>query len=170
MDPGPVVLLDEEAAARYLSIVCPINVATRMLDDAYRAGEDEYLNGGSPDPSAVVAAAATIRDEQRLAIELLDDTYFVWPEVVATQIPLIRAAYMGNMVVVSSVASASSFEVAYNTPAAARTPEQDAAGQEIRYQLNISADTDNSCVGFEDGLIRLSAEKAERDAALAGNG
>jgi len=167
IDPGPVTLTDEEAAERYLSIVCPINIATGALYDAYKAGEDEYLNGGAPDVSAVVDAATIIRDSQRVAIEQLDETYFVWPELVAAQIPHIRSAYMANMAVVSSTSTSTTFEAAYRIPEAPETPEEQAAGQEIRYQLAISADTDASCVGHEDGLNVLSAEKLERDTALA---
>jgi len=167
IDPGPVALSEAEAGDRYLSIVCPINIATNALNAAYAAGEDEYLNGGTPDVSAVVAAATTIRDQQRLAIEQLDDTYFEWPGVVAEQAPHIRSAYMANMAVVSAIAGATDFETAYSTPAAASTPEEDAAGQEIRYQLGLSADTDASCAGFEDGLTTLSTAKTERDAALS---
>lgn len=167
IDPGPVVLTGEDAATRYLSIVCPINVATRSLNEAYAAGEPEYLAGGAPDVSAVVAAAVVIQEGQRLAIEQLDETYFIWPELVAPQIAHVRSTYMANMAVVTAVALSTSFEEAYQVPAAAQTPEEQAAGQEIRYQLGLSADTDSSCVGYENGLSLLSAEKSERDAALA---
>lgn len=165
--PGPVALTMEEAATRYLSIVCPINSASSTLYDAYKVGESEYLGGGNPDASAVIAAAIVIRDKQRLAIEQLDDKYFTWPELVAPQIPHIRSGYMANMAVVTSISLSDSFAAAYKVPAAEQTPEEKSAAQEIRYQLAISADTVASCVGYEDGLSVLVEEKAERDAALA---
>lgn len=167
LDPGPIALSNEEAAERYLSIVCPINIAGNALSSAYEAGIDDYLNGGSPDVGGVVAAAATMRDQQRVAIEHLDDTYFAWPELVAAQIPHVRSSYMANMAVISNVASSMTFEAAYNVPAAPQTPEQQAAGQEIRYQLALPADTNLGCDAHADGLTALSTAKDDRDAALA---
>ncbi|EPR76645.1 hypothetical protein ADILRU_1130 [Leifsonia rubra CMS 76R] len=52
-DPSPVELTIEEAADRYLGLVCQNNFAGAQLTAAFDAGEQEFLNGGAPDPSAV---------------------------------------------------------------------------------------------------------------------
>ncbi|TFC33149.1 hypothetical protein E3O55_04110 [Cryobacterium sp. MDB1-18-2] len=170
IDPGPVALTNDTAATRYRSIVCPNNVASGALTDAFTAGKDEYFAGGAPDVAAVVAAASTGVATHRQAMEQLDDTYFTWPKLVAPQIAYVRSSYMAELAWLAAVAGAGTYEAAYSSTYPAATPEQQAAGQEIRYQLGLAADTNGSCVGYEDGLTKLTTEKSERDAALAEQG
>jgi hypothetical protein len=167
VDPGPVTLTKEEAGARYLDIVCAPNAGVAALNAAYDVGEPDFLAGGAPDPAAVKATGAALMELDRLAIEQLDDTYYVWPEKVAAQLPHIRSSYMGELASNQSIANAATFQDAYYATVTPQTPEQLAAGQEIRYQLEIPADTVASCVGHEDGLARLAADKIELDEALA---
>jgi hypothetical protein len=166
IDPGPVALSKEAAALRYLDIVCANNISSKALNDAFAAGEEPYLSGSEPDATAVHAAATASVDNHRLAIEQLDDTYFTWPDLVAAQLPHVRSGYMSEMSTLSAMSTATSFKAAYNSLFPASTPEEKTAGQEIRYQLGISADTDATCAGHETGLTALAAEKLERDAGL----
>ena len=167
IDPGPVDLTAEQASERYLSIVCPANQGVDPHQAAFVAGEDEYFNGGSPDPAAVKASATELATLTRAAITFLDDDYYVWPSSVSEHIAHIRTSYMGQLTTAEAVANAETYAEAYNTPVPATTPEQDTAGQEIRYQLDISSDTKASCIGYEEGHTKLAAERAEREAALA---
>lgn len=167
IDPGPVELTVEEAGERYLNIVCPNNFGLDAIEAAFKAGEEEYRNGGAPDPAAVIAAAATLAELNRAAVEHFDDEYFIWPSKVTAQIPHMRANYMGELTTNQAVATSATYEDAYNVPLPAGTPEIDTAGQEIRYQLGLPSDTVTSCVGHEDGLTVLANERAEREAALA---
>lgn len=166
VDPGPVELSADEASERYLSIVCPANFGAKEYNAAFKAGEDEYLNGGAPDPTAVRNASTKHAELARAAVGFLDDEYFVWPSKVGEQIPHVRASYMGQLTSSQAAANAGTYEEAYNTPLAATTPEQDNSGQEIRLQLDLPSDTMASCVGFEDGHINLAQERTEREAAL----
>ena len=167
IDPGPVDLTVEQASERYLSIVCPTNFGAKAYNAAFKAGEDEYLNGGAPDPTAVKDASTKFADLTRATVGLLDDEYFVWPSKVGEQIPHMRASYMGQLTASQAAANAATFEEAYNVPLPVTTPEQDTAGQEIRLQLDLPSDTMASCAGFEDGHTKLTAEQTEREAALA---
>ena len=167
VDPGPVELTAEEAGERYLSIVCPNNIANEAIIAAYAVGEADYFSGGSPDPAAVKAAAATLAELNRAAVEHFDDEYFIWPAEVADQIPHIRTTYMGQLTMNQAVANAETYESAYTSPLPDLTPEAETAGQEIRYQLDLPSDTKASCVGHENGLTELTDERTEREAALA---
>jgi hypothetical protein len=167
IDRGPVLLTDEEAAERYLQVVCQPNAGLNAIDDAIVAGEPEWLNGGSPDPAAVRAAAAETLRVVRLAVEVIDDDYIVWPESVATHVDHIRDSYIQELAVLSGVANADRFEDAYYAQWPQRTPEQAAAGQEIRYQLGLDADTAASCEGYEESLEVVHTEMIDRIAYLA---
>ncbi|WP_166880003.1 hypothetical protein [Salinibacterium sp. ZJ450] len=162
-----MTLTAADGAQRYLDIVCANNIAAGKLADAFTAGEAEWLNGGAPDPGAVKTAATDRVALNRIAIEQLDDTYFVWPDTVAGHLPHIRTSYMAELSTLNAIANAGSYEDAYYTTWPEMPAEQQAAAQEIRYQLGLSADTDASCVGHENGLNALAAAKADRDAALA---
>lgn len=167
LDPGPVELTIEEAADRYLDLVCQNNFAGAELTAAFDAGEQEFLDGGAPDPSAVKAVAAKLVDLNRKSVALLDDDYYLWPEKVAIQLPNIRDIYMAELATLNTMANATSFENAYYTTWPAATPEQAAAGQEIRYQLGLDSNTTTSCTGHEIGLDALTVELTEREAALS---
>lgn len=168
VDPGPVKLTNEEAAERYLNLVCPNNIAIDALEAAFDAGEEEFLKGGAPDPTAVKAAAATRVALNRQSLEILDDDYYIWPDGVSEQLPDIRSSYLTELSVLDGIANAASFEDGYYATWPAATPEQQGAGQEVRYQLGLEADTVATCAGREGGLDKLKAELDERTVALKG--
>ncbi len=167
IDPGPVELTDEEAADRYLAIVCQPNIASGTLVAAFDAGEPEFLNGGSPSVEAVVAAANERMRVTRQAIELLDDTYYTWPKSVSEPLTHIRSSYMTEMATFSQMINAATFEDAYYAPFPPATPEQQSAGQEIRYQLKLDADTTATCEGKDAAQDEAHAEMTERNELLA---
>jgi hypothetical protein len=162
IDIGPVELTESEAAERYLDLVCATNQANEALDAAIIAGEPEWLNGGAPDPSAIKAAATESMRLARLAVELIDDEYYIWPGDVGTYLQHIRETFIQDLSLLSAVANVTRFEDAYFMPWPERTSEQASAGQEIRYQLGLDADTTASCVGYETGLEDLHQEMIER--------
>lgn len=161
VDPGPVQLTKEDAAIRYLQIVCPGNIATQAWADAITPLEDEWVNGGSPDLTALAPATQRRIDTSRNAIELFDDTYFAWPEEVADLMPAVRDSYMGDLGPLSQVLTATRMEDLN----AVAWPAQESPAQEIRYQLGLDVDTAGTCVGHENGHELLLAEKTEREAA-----
>jgi hypothetical protein len=165
--PGPVALSDEEAATRYLQIVCQGNAAGILVTESLRAGEAEFLQGGQPDPTAVKAAAAEWMRISRLQVEVLDDSYYTWPEVVGEQLVHIRSSFIADISPIESMVNASEFSDAYYAQFPELTSEQSSASQEIRYQLNLDADTVKSCVNYETALDELHTEMTERDAELA---
>jgi hypothetical protein len=167
IDPGPIELTVEEAGDRYLDIVCANNFAIENLNAAFVAGEPDHLNGGAPDPTAVKEAAAETARLARLAIEVLDDDYYMWPEEIADQIPHIRTGYLAQLTTDEQIALSKTYDEAYYTPQTETTVEQKTAGQEIRLQLKLPSDTMASCEGHEDGLRVLTEEKTERDEGLA---
>lgn len=164
--PAAFVQLDTaHAADRYLDLVCPNNLATRALADAFDAGEEEMLSGGDPDASAVRAAAARRLDLNRRTLTLLDDPFFRWPADVNDQVAQVRSSYLAELPTLDAMSNAASFSDAFYTTFAEASPEQRSAGQEIRYTLGIDADTVASCVGHETGIERLTAEHDERQTA-----
>lgn len=166
VDPGPVELTIEEAGERYLAIVCQTNFANESLSAAFVAGEQEFLNGGEPSVDAIRSAGAEVVRTSRLQIEMFDDDYYIWPEEVAEQLPHLRAASMAELSALQAVANAERFQDAYYMQYPERSAEQQAAPQEIRYQLGLSADTTESCVGFETALDDLKEEMTKRQEAL----
>lgn len=165
IDPGPVVLTKEEAAERYLGLVCQRNVLVFGLNDAFKAQEKTYLNGGSGDVTEVKALSAEALRVNRLAIELIDDPYYTWPSGIDQHLQTIRQSYMSLFSYYDSLANAKSFEDAYYL-----TAEQGngaTAAQEIRYQLGLPADTSASCKGKETATDLLHAEMIERNEYLA---
>lgn len=157
----------EAAGARYLGIVCQANVAGGALSDEFAAQEDTFLNGGEADVSAVNARAAENLRVDRVAVELFDDAYYMWPEAVVDQVKLVRDSYVAESSTLSQIANATRFEDAYY----AQWPDETAsstAAQEIRYQLGLSADTTTSCTGFDQTADTLHGEMLAREAYLAG--
>lgn len=159
-----VELSKEQAATRYLDLVCSNNAATRELTEAFAAGEDELLNGGDPDPAAAKAAAAKRIGLSRQTLELIDDDFYRWPDGIDEQLAFVRSSYLSELSTLDSMANAASFRDAYYSTFPGPTPEQAAAGQEIRYRLGLDVDTVASCVGHEDGTSRLIAERDGRTA------
>lgn len=163
--PPFVTLSKDEAATRYLDLVCGNNAAIRELTAAFAAGEDELLNGGDPDATTAKAAAAKRVELNRQTLELIDDDFYRWPAGVDEQIGHVRSTFISELATLDSMANAASFRDAYYSTFTVATPEQAAAGQEIRYQLGLSPDTVTSCAGHEDGTARLIAERDARVAA-----
>jgi len=164
---GPIALSDEEAATRYLQIVCQGNAAQNVFFDAVKAGEDEFLRGGDPDPATAKAAAAEWMRVSRLQVEVLDDSYFTWPEIVGEQLVYVRSSFIALISPIGSMANDKRFEDIYYTQFPERTSEQSSAAQEIRYQLKLDADTVKSCVDYEAALDDLHTEMTERNVELA---
>jgi hypothetical protein len=160
---GPVVLSQEEAGLYYLSVVCQWNFAGDAENSALAAGERVFFDGGEPDLTALKAAATESSRLTRLAVEVLDDPYFIWPEAVAGQIVHIRSAMVGELSPLNTVANATRFEDGYYAPFPALTPEQASAGQEIRLQLNLDTNALTSCAGYETALDETHAEMTARN-------
>lgn len=154
--PGPIALTDDEAGVRYLSVVCQPNAALASLLEVLRAGDDA-------DIAAINAAGAEALRTARLAIEVLDDTRYVWPAGVAEHVPHIRAAYVLWLSSYDMIANAPTVDEAYSVEFAELTQEQRSAGQEIRLRLGLAADTATSCVGYETKLDSLHDELIQRD-------
>jgi len=115
----------------------------------------------------VKVVAAKRVDLNRKAVGVLDDTYYIWPTPVAAQLPHIRSSYMAELATLDTIVQASSYNDAHYATWPAATPEQHAAGQEIRYQLGLDSDATASCLGHETGLDSLVAAQAERTTALS---
>ncbi|PPF29906.1 hypothetical protein C5D07_00840 [Rathayibacter tritici] len=166
MSVGPafVELDTSQAASRYLDLVCPNNIAINNLSEVFSAGEDDLLNGGSPDPAGVHAAASTRLDLTRRTLTLLDDSYYHWPSEVSEQLETIRSSFLAELSTLDTMANSADFRDAYYTTFPEATAEQQSAGQEVRYALGIDADTVASCVGHENGVDILTAEKEKREA------
>lgn len=166
IDPGPVALSVEEAAERYLRIVCPTNAASVALSAAFAASGKEFLGGGAPDPAAVKRAAQASLTRETENASLFDDPYYVWPDEVEDQILIVRDSSVQSLRALSMVVNAGTYEAAYYV---AWPDESAAAGasQAIRYQLGIGADTTATCVDYADGHEVLLAEREDREAKLA---
>lgn len=165
IDPGPVELTKEEAANRYLGIVCQRNVLVYQLNDAFGAQEDVYLNGGDGDATEIKTIAAESLRVNRVAIEIIDDPYYTWPGGIDEHMQTIRQSYIGLSSYYDMLMNAGSFEDAYY--ASAPENEGAAAAQEIRYQLGLPADTRSSCEGKEALADALHQEMTERNEYLA---
>lgn len=163
---GPVELSVEEAGVYYLRLVCQSNTAGDALTAAIRAGEQDYLYGGAPDPSAAKAAAAEQLRLGQLFVEVLEDDYYTWPDGVAEQLVHLRSRTVAELGSQSVDANAATYSEIYYNTYPAMTAEQTAAPQEIRLSLGLSADTTASCAGYETGLDVVVAEIAERNVAI----
>lgn len=158
------VLLDLESAAdRYLSIICPVNGVIASVDTAFQTGYPEWSNGGEPDPTSLLAAAAASRDTTRTAVGFLDDVKYKWPGEVRSSLDLIRSAYVVDLAYWDAIANSGSYTNAANVLPSERPEGSDGAGQEVRLQLQLSADTQGSCVGYEDGHQRLAEDDTTAD-------
>lgn len=158
---GPVALTEEQAAERYLGIVCQRNSVINQLNDAISGGEEAYLNGGNPPVSEINRIAKETMRVVRASVEVADDDYYMWPTAVVDAVKKVRDSQVAEASTLSSLANAKSFEDAYYT----RWPDQSeasAASQEVRYQLGINPDTEASCVGFESATDELHKTMTER--------
>lgn len=156
-DAGPTELTIEEAADRYLDIVCMPNVRGAALEDAIRDGYQEYADGGAPDPAPVTEAATAYADAVALAIEVLDHDGVVWPDRAAKWLPHISSGYDKQLTGAQEVAAAATYEEAYSVEWPSRTPEEEEAGAAIREALEIREDAVASCDGRETALEELHA-------------
>ncbi|MGO3148060.1 MAG: hypothetical protein ACTIJ6_10325 [Leucobacter sp.] len=167
VETGPVLLTDEEAGERYLSIVCQPNSASDAAYEAIIAGEEEYRNGGDPAVDTVKSSSAEHLRVTRLAIEVLDDEYYTWPESVVEFVPHIRSTFMASLSPLQATSNVTRYEDAYSMSWPESTPEQQSAAQEIRYQLGLDADTTASCIGYETALEELHTKMVELNEELA---
>lgn len=166
IDPGPIELTSDQAADRYLSIVCQRNIANAVMNDAFVAQEDVFLNGEEADITAIKAAATEAMRINRLSVELIDDAYFTWPNDLGSHLKKIRDSQIAQMSMYDGIINATRYEDAYYTTAP-DSSEASAAAQEIRYQLGLSSDTTVSCQGFETATDVAHAEMLERNEYLA---
>lgn len=152
----PKMMTTEEAGERYLSIVCEVNGSVDATSAAFYAAQPEYLDGGTPDPAPVSAAASRTLELMQLGIEQFDHERFPWPESVVDQIDNFRSGYIARFSFYQAAANAVTFEEVTEIPRPATTAEQDNAAQEIRYELDLPVDTAASCVGYENALTELA--------------
>jgi len=156
-----VTLSTEEAAERYLGIVCQRNIVINHVVDALNAQIAVYNEGGSPDMTATQAAATEALRVGRVTVELLDDDYYAWPGTVATEFQALRTEILADAGALNGWAHTTEFLEAM----AIEWAEPDAgtvAAQEIRYQLDLPPDTTTSCVGLESKADELHAAMTER--------
>ncbi|AND17545.1 hypothetical protein C5C18_11480 [Rathayibacter tritici] len=111
-----------------------------------------------------MAAASTRLDLTRRTLTLLDNSYYHWPSEVSEQLETIRSSFLAELSTLDTMANSTDFRDAYYTTFPEATAEQQSAGQEVRYALGIDADTVASCVGHENGVDILTAEKEKREA------
>lgn len=165
IDPGPVALTKEQAGERYLDLMCERNAITLQINSAFAAKEDEYLSGGNPDVTAIKQLGTEALRVNRVTVELLDDSYYTWPDNTRTLVKTIRDTVLGEAAGYSAMANAASFKAAYEAPANTVNPGN--APQELRYALGLSADTSASCAGHETAADQLHAEMTSRNEYLA---
>lgn len=166
VDRGPVELTVEEAAERYLSIICDRNATAAAVSDGYLRWEDVYLAGGDPGVQEAAALSEAAMIAARNSVVLFDDEYYVWPEDVQEHIATVRDANLAEVGPYDTIMNSNSYEQVrlVTFPDGA---EGGNAAQEVRLALGISADTSTSCEGYVGGQVNLLAEKDEREAALA---
>lgn len=162
---GPVALTKQEAGERYLDLICQRNDVGAKLNAAFEAKESAYLDGESVDVSAVTTIATEALRVNRVTVELIDDTYYTWPDNTGELLQAIKGSLLGEAQTFSEIANATSFADAYNTPASSVDPGT--APQELRYKLGLAADTTASCKGKEEAADVLHAEMTERNEYLA---
>ncbi|KJL34382.1 hypothetical protein RS86_00868 [Microbacterium azadirachtae] len=161
-----MVLSKEQAADRYLGLVCQRNAANARIGNAFDAQLGAFQSGGTADVTDVKAAAVEAQRVNRLAIELIDDEYFTWPDKVRPQLQILRQSLMAFLSYEDGLVNSSDFASA----ASQQVPDAEAgaaAAQEIRYQLGLPADTTASCVGKETYTDTLHAAMVERNEYLA---
>lgn len=166
IDPGPVALTKEEAGARYLGIVCPVNFAGDALWKTTLLQEDAYLNGQAVSLDAIKGAADVSIQATRTAIELIDDDYYTWPGKIGELLQPIRDGYLADSSTLSGILNSDRYEDSYYVQWT-NIPEAATASQEIRLQTGIPADAMGSCAGYENAGATLHKEMTERNAYLA---
>ncbi|MFC5788933.1 hypothetical protein ACFPPE_03605 [Agromyces tardus] len=102
----------------------------------------------------------------RVQIELFDDEYHLWPDEVSDEITVLRDFDIAALGTLSSIVNTPDYQTAYYAVWPDGTESQ-AAAQEVRYQLGLGADTEATCVDYQDAHVGLIAEKQEREAQLA---
>lgn len=163
------MLTNDEAAERYLGIVCQRNASMAALMDAIKAKEKQHLNGGEPGTKKIRAVAKEGMRVARAAIEITDDDYYTWPDDVVRPLKILRDAYLHDISMLNQISTEKDYDEIYY----ASWPDQEdaaAAAQEIRYQLGIDPDTSASCRGHETATDDLYAQMTERREYLASFG
>lgn len=153
---GPQQMSIEDAGERYLNIVCTSNAAGDRAYDLLDAGLAELDAGGSPDVSAFNAAAAEARDVVQRSASLLGSDDVLWPTAVAEDIAKVQRSLLIEVSDWEGVRSSASIEEAGDFILSPEPVELEGAAQAVRAGLNISADTEASCVGRENGHDALT--------------
>ena len=129
--PTPKLLSTEEAAAAYLTLICPSNAAGMPLSAAWAA----------EDPAALAAAATAKQVVDREAALALDDPMTIWPSDVSEDIGVVRDELLGALVTLDSLSRVTTMEDAY----AVQGPPHSEASQRIRLRLGLPTNTSEGC-------------------------
>lgn len=153
---GPQEMSIEDAGERYLNIVCTSNAAGARADAIIEAAIAELDAGGNPDPAPFFAAAAEARDLSQRSAALLGSEDVVWPEVVADDIKLVQRLLIGDVTYWEAQSKAGTLDAAWEMDFPAEDPAIASSAQVVRSGLNLGADLEASCVGFENGHAALT--------------
>ncbi|RLP70056.1 hypothetical protein D9V30_05160 [Mycetocola reblochoni] len=140
--------------------MCDNNAAIDALATAFNEGEAELLAGGAPDPANVQEKAQNRIELNGMSLDILDDSFYVWPKRIREDISHIRESYLSELSTLNQMAT-SDFETAYYSTFA-ETEGGATAGQNIRYELGLDANTSTSCDDFYGKLPEIHAETASR--------
>lgn len=127
--PTPTVMTNDEAGAKYLSIVCPGNKAGIALDAAFKSG----------DIAQITAAAASARDIYQTSALALADTKILWPEGIAAELKKLSDAQFARVSFADQVSKATTLDEA--TSVIYVSDDSGAVAQKIRAQLGLPAST-----------------------------
>lgn len=133
--PTPTAMSVDQAGRYFLGTVCPVNAASKTLNDALVAQNFDAIHA-SADPLITAAQDAARR---------LDDREVIWPEVIDQKdVDSLRDYYFTALPAMNSIKESASLEQA-NAVAFPVDDESGAASQRIRLRLNLSADTTQGC-------------------------
>ena len=124
----------EDAAQRYLAIVCPSNARADALNEAWYSEDLAHIH-------EVARAAA---DAYRASARQLQDDSTNWPaEVSADDLETLANSYLGDLAITNNITSATTLADARvlwpNDPAVGE------ASQRVRLALDLSSDTSIGC-------------------------
>ncbi|SFR62926.1 hypothetical protein SAMN04488591_2565 [Microbacterium azadirachtae] len=122
-------MTNDEAGAKYLSIVCPGNKASIALDAAFTSG----------DIAQITAAAASARDIYQTSALALADTKILWPEGIAADLKKLSDAQFARVSFADQVSKATTFDEANSIIYV--NDDSGAVAQKVRAQLGLPAST-----------------------------
>jgi len=133
--PTPAAMSVDEAGKYFLGTVCPVNAASKTLNDALVAQNLDAIHSSSG-PLITSAQDAARR---------LDDRKVIWPEVIdQNDVDSLRDYYFQALPAINTIKESASLEQA-NAVAFPSDEVSGAASQRIRLRLNLSADTAQGC-------------------------